>query len=112
VREATFDAAAGSFRVPGRTAAVFVVTSDEPLPAATATVVATQPAQATATQVATQVAQVPTATTVPAGQPAATATAVMETPAGGPGLGLVLGLGALLVAALGGAVAWARRRRA
>jgi hypothetical protein len=109
VREASFDAAAGAFSVPGRTAAVFVVISDEPMP--TATAAATQTSQPTATAAATQVAQAATATTGPVAPPAATATAVTEATTGGPGLGILLGVGALLVAGLGAAVVWARRGR-
>jgi pullulanase/glycogen debranching enzyme len=107
VGEASFDAAAGSFSVPGRTAAVFVVLSDEPLP--TATAAATQAAQATA--VSTEVAQAATATARTPGQPAATATAATQTTTGGPGPALLVGAGLLLAAGLGGAAfAWARRR--
>jgi pullulanase/glycogen debranching enzyme len=103
VGDASFDPAAGSFSVPGRTAAVFVVLSNEPLPTATAAV--TQAPQTTATAPATQVAQATTP-----GQPAATATAATQTTTGGPGLALLVGAGLLLAAGLGAAIAWARRR--
>jgi pullulanase-type alpha-1,6-glucosidase len=105
VREASFDAAAGGFTVPGRTAAVFVAVSDEPLPAATAAV--TQAAQATATVAAPAFTPEPSPT-----ERGETATATAQAPQarGGPSLGLWVGAGLLLAAALGAAVVWARRR--
>ena len=129
--EAAYDAAAGSFTVPGRSAVVFVVASTAPaatVPAPTATSVpptATEPAP-TATQPPTSVPTAtrvpPTATTAslttgtpvaPTSTPAATTTPSVPPPlppAVAPA-GLAVWVSLLFAAALGAVYVWQRRAR-
>jgi pullulanase/glycogen debranching enzyme len=110
---AAYDAAAGSFTVPGRSAVVFVAVAAEPAVTATATAATATTAPPSATPPAA------TASPAPSRTPAATTTlAATDTPAptatpapAANATGWAVGLGLLLVLLIGAGFAYTRRNR-
>jgi hypothetical protein len=97
VATATFDAAAGAFTVPGRTAAVFVLRQAEPEPTAAPPTATARPVD---TPAATTTSVPPTATRMPPTAtplPAPTSTPVPAAPAPSPWALVLAFAGALLV---------------
>jgi pullulanase/glycogen debranching enzyme len=106
VRTASFKSDSGSFTVPGRTAAVFVVESTAPVVTATSTATSTSAAVASSTAAATNVAT----STAAAPTPTATASLVPAVPPASSSTPLLITIIVIVVAAIGGGVYALRRR--